>query len=683
MYASARVVRSVGVFATLLFALAMPFATVAAQEPPIAAEAQTYDVLIYGATPAGIAAAVQAAQSESTRGEARVVLVEPTGHVGGMTTSGLLHVDYRTYEGVTGFYLAFTRRVEAHYRDKYGADSEQLATSRRGTHAEPHVNELVFEAMLAEAKSVTVVKNLRLKGVAFRSVALDFDPVKRLGRQLASATFVAPDGSERTIAADVFIDATYEGDLMAAAGVPYRVGREGRKEYGETLAPEEPDGQLQGYNYRAIMTQDPENRVAVEQPANYRREKFVGVVDLFDDGRLTRVFGYPSKCVFKAQIPKLPNGKYDINDVSHGPVRLSLPGDNLAWPDGDEATRATIAQRHRDWQVGLLWFLQHDSAVPKKIREEALSWGWARDEFTDNGHFPWQLYVREARRMARLPEFKGASDTVFGDEERHVFTERHVQASSDGVRARYVPSSIAMGDYGPNCHGTAHEGPYFGGKHVGEFYKPVAPYQIPYGCMLAPEVDNLIVPVACASSHVGFCALRLEPIWSSMGQAAGAAAALAVAYFHRDLAGVPPGRIRERLHASGAATIYVSDVLPGDERFEAVQWLGSVGGLHAPTHGIETVRRLGNQNGTPAAIEPYPEGYGQRGKNEIGQYFEAFPGHAFEPDAVADVNLFVRWWNLVPPHARDQTTGFELSGRVANGELTRGELVQILYELAG
>lgn len=620
---------------------------------------ESYAVVVYGATPAGIAAAVQARRDGAT-----VALVEPTSHVGGLVTNGLSHVDYRTYEGLTGFYLEFTKRVEAYYRDEYGEDSEQLATSRKGTHAEPHVNEIVFERMLGGIPRVTVLKNLRVD-------ALEWSVPASGKRSIISVTFRGSGGAVRKIAAGVFIDATYEGDLMAAAGAPYRVGREGRKEYDETLAPEQADRQLQAYNFRAIMTQEPENRVAIEQPENYKREKFAGVLELFADGRLTKVFGYPDKCVFKAQIPPLPNGKYDINDVSKGHVRLSLPGDNLAWPEGDEATRAKIAQRHRDWQVGLLYFLQHDEAVPQAIRDEALSWGWARDEFADNGHFPRQLYVREARRMARVPEFEGKPDTVFGQEERHIFTERHVQASPDGVRAQFVRSSIAMGDYGPNCHGTAHEGPNFGGKHVGEFYKQVAPYQIPYSCMLSPDVANLIVPVACASSHVGFCALRLEPIWASMGQAAGAAAALGIQNRGYDMSRIPPSAIRRRLHASGAATIYVSDVLPGDERFEAVQWLGNVGGLHEPR----------SQNEIPAVVEQYPEDYGQRGKNEIGQYYEAYPGHAFEPDAIADMPLYVRWWNLLPPEARDEATGLELSGRVQKQELTKGELVQILYEL--
>lgn len=638
---------AIGLTATV-FSLLAPGSLCAADERP-------YDVVVYGGTPAGIAAAVQAA-----RGGASVALVEPTAHVGGLVTSGLSHVDYRTYEGVTGFYLEFTKRVEAYYRDKYGEDSEQLAISRMGTHGEPHVNELVFEQMLQESGRISVRKNLRLNSVDFGNAADSVlkDPPQR---SIARAIFVDREGRKPIIAGRVFIDATYEGDLMAKAGVPYRVGREGSDEYGESLAPENADDQLQGYNFRAIMTQDPANRVAIEKPAKYDREKFVGILELFEDGRLTKVFDYPSKCVFKAQIPTLPNGKYDINDVSRGPVRLSLPGEQLAWPDGDEATRRKIWERHRDWQVGLLYFLQHDEAVPQKIRDEALAWGWARDEFTDNDNFPWQLYVREARRMASRNKRPGEPIKSLQDSRLSIFTERFVDASSDGVRARFVPDAIAMGDYGPNCHGTAHEGSYFGGKHVGEFYKSVAPYQVPYGCMLSEEVSNLIVPVACASSHVGFCALRLEPIWSSMGQAAGAAAALAKEQSVHDVRRVSAGEIQRTLHASGAATIYVSDVLPGDEAFEAVQWFGSQGGLHGlqPADGRE---------------------YGTRGKNEIGQYYAGYPGHAFEPDAKAAGEAFLPWIDqaLDEPHSSESGLA-ALRDRVERGEATRGEVATALY----
>ena len=274
--------------------------------------------------------------------------------------------------------------------------------------------------------------------------------------------------------ADYYIDATYEGDLVAAAKVPYRVGREGRDEYGESLAPEQPDAQVQAYNFRLTATQDPANRVMPKKPKDYAREDFAGVLPLFKSGKLKTVFGYPKECLFKAQTPPLPNGKYDLNDVSGGLVRLSLPGENLEWPDGSGAAavrsapesavkaevpfsptglaqaRQRVFDEHVRWDVGLLWFLQNDPEVPAKLRDEARSWGWCRDEYDDNAHLPPQLYVREARRM------EGA----------YVFTEKDTDHAQDDARAVLRTDAIAMGDYGPNCHGTGHEGSRFGGKHT-------------------------------------------------------------------------------------------------------------------------------------------------------------------------------------------------------------------------
>src|SRR3954462_12894839 len=150
-----------------------------------------------------------------------------------------------------------------------------------------------------------------------------------------------------------------------------------------------------------------------------------------------------------------PNGKYDINDVSAGIVRLSLPGENLGWPDGDAAARLKIFNEHLRWEVGLMYFLQNDAAVPANIRNEAREFGWCKDEFVETNHLPPQLYVREARRMVG----------------RYVFTEHDTDAAPGDARSAPRPDAIAMGDYGPNCHGTSHEGSKFGGKHTGEFYK--------------------------------------------------------------------------------------------------------------------------------------------------------------------------------------------------------------------
>lgn len=556
------------------------------------------DVLVFGGTPCGIGAAIGAAREGKS-----VVLVEPTGHLGGMVTSGLCHTDFRTYEGITGFYLTFTRAVEDYYRETYGPDSLQVKQCWRGLQAEPRVNELIFERMLASHARIQIIKNARLG-----TVTLDENRIVELG--------IVMSGKARTWEPQVVIDASYEGDLMAGAGVPFHVGREGKDKYNEGLAPEKEDSQLQAYNFRFIATDDPTNRVAIQKPAGYRREDFVEALPFLKPGIIDKVFGYPGKCIVKAQLPPLPNRKYDLNDVSRGIIRMSMPGENLAWPAGTEKERADIFTRHLSYGAGILYFMQNDDAVPEAMREAAREFGWCKDEFVDNQHLPWQLYVREARRMIGM----------------RVFTEHDSEHAPGDARAVLHRDSIAIGDYGNNCHGTAHEGPRYGGRHTGEFYKTVPPYQIPYGTIVPAKVKNLLVPGAPSSSHVGFCALRLEPIWAAMGEAAGIAAA-AVIEDHVSVQDVAVHKVQTRLHHHGAATAYVSDILPGHPIFEEVQALALIGGLHG--------------------LHPKPEKPGQRGNNIEGQYYEAFPWHAFQPELPLDESLFLRWKALMKSHVVD------------------------------
>ncbi len=549
------------------------------------------DVCVYGATPGGIAAAVAAAKSGR-----EVLLLESTARIGGLVTSGLTHSDFHSFESLTGAFLDLSRRVKAHYAETYGPDSEQVEASFEGTFAEPKVNLLAFEQMLAEQEKVSLRPRVTLA------------EVRTEGGRIASASFDTPS-APLTVWAKIYVDATYEGDLMAMAGVDYHVGREGRDAYGESLAPDQEDGELQGYNFRFCATNDPDNRVPIAAPEGYRREDFLGLLPLLESGQIDSVFGYPSRCIVKAHEPPSPNGKYDINDVSRGLVRLSLPGHNLGWPEGDAETRRAIFNEHLRHNVGLLHFLANDEAVPARFREPAAEWGWCRDEFTETGHLPPQLYVREARRMIG----------------RHVYVQQDSEHAPDDARAKHFADAIAMGDYGNNCHGTRHEGPLVGGTHGGEFYNPVPPYQIPYGVLLPKTIENLLVPVAVSSSHIGFCALRLEPIWMSLGQAAGHAAALAVETGRAPQA-VDLGELQSRLHRDRSATIYVSDVLPGHPLFEAVQWWGTAGGLHG--------------------LEPMPEKPGQRGERIHGQYFRANPGHEAKLDAALENDLRLRWRNL-------------------------------------
>ncbi len=221
-----------------LFALSFVFSTHAS------AFAVDTEVVVYGATPAGIAAA----EAAGADGE-QVLLIEPTPRIGGLVTSGLSHTDIRTFEGITGFYLRFTRHVEAYYAEKYGKDSAQVKSCERGIFAEPSVNLLVFEAMLRSHANIRVVTNTRLTGVR--------KGTDKSARKIEAIEVVDEKGTKSLITGKVFIDATYEGDLMAASNVPWRAGREARAEYGESLAPEHADEQLQAYNFRFIMTKTP------------------------------------------------------------------------------------------------------------------------------------------------------------------------------------------------------------------------------------------------------------------------------------------------------------------------------------------------------------------------------------------------------------------------------------------
>ena len=362
-----------------------------------------------------------------------------------------------------------------------------------------------------------------------------------------------PESKKVTVKPRLVIDATYEGDLLAAAKVPYRVGREAKSEYSESLAPEAADAELQGYNYRLCMTQNPANRVPVPVPDNYNREDYAAIIPLVKAGQFDAAFGYPGRrFMLKAHLPVMPNGKHDINDVSQGLVRLSLPGHHHEYPDGDLATRRLIEKKHLDWQLGLIHFVQTDPALPEAFRKEAATWGLCRDEFADTGHIPPQIYVREARRMVGL----------------RVYTEADTEYAPNDARARLHLDAIAFGEYSHNCHGTGHEGPLIGGRHTGEFYKGVAPYQIPYGVLVPKNMRNLLVPTACSASHVGFCALRLEPIWMSLGGAAGYAADMALAG-NVSVQEVDVEALKRRVWSSGGATIHVSDVPPSHPEFIA------------------------------------------------------------------------------------------------------------------
>jgi hypothetical protein len=555
------------------------------------------DVVVYGATPAGIAAAVTTAREGH-----RTVLVEPTDLVGGLLTGGLSYTDFRSQEAVTGFFREYMDLVLAHYRKTYGDTSPQVRDCYFGAHAEPHVSLAMLQRMLSDAHvEVRLPRRLLTAEVA--------------NRRILSITL---ERGEK-LTARAFIDATYEGDLAAAAKVPYRLGRESTREYGERFAgvlffdqgkilpgsTGEADRHEQCANFRLIMTDRPEIRLPVTKPESYRRDEYVPLLAHFTSGRIKEIFTESTAGILRVQ--RLPNGKADINDIKNAPIRLSLAGENDGWAEGTPAIRRRIYDRHKQYTLGLLYFLQNDAGIPEPVRRKASEWGWARDEFVDNANFPPALYVREARRI----------------DGEYTFTEQDTQPAPRSVRAPLHRDSIAIGDYSLNSHGHQPPGPLFPDLVEGDFGFTTTPFQIPYGVIVPRSLDNLLVPVALSASHVGYSALRLEPTWTALGHAAGFAAHLALST-NGTLRDVKVTDLQSLLHRHSQATTYTSDVSPSSASFAAVQWAGLQGWLDD--------------------IVDYSSARFEMPKRRHGlQYTEAFPLHFVDPDKPLDTKLRARW----------------------------------------
>lgn len=447
------------------------------------------DVVILGATPAGVMAAVAAARHGRS-----VALVERHLHVGGVVSGGLVATDIGDRRTVGGLADDFFRRIATHYRETYGADSKQFKACREGLVFEPRAAEQIFDRMLGEQPLVRVWKQHR-----YRSAEHDGGTVTAL---------VADDlagGGTRVFRGRVFVDASYEGDLMAGARVPYRIGREARAEYGEILAgisagPPEirglGDHRTQAYNYRVAVTPVTTNRVLFPRPEHYDPSPFLDT-----DGRRIREGRATGFGSFFTTVEKIgPNGKFDAN-------WCDFPGNGEGYADGDWATRARIEARVRDFFLSRLYYFQNGPDLPGAFRAEARTWGLPKDEFADNGHFPFQIYVREGRRMIGS----------------------RVLAERDLTQDRWKPDGVCAGSYGVDCHMIqylAHDGrmELDHTRHVA-----VSSYAIPYACLTPREPGNLLVPVCLSATHVAYCSLRMEPVYMMLGHAAGDAAHLALA----------------------------------------------------------------------------------------------------------------------------------------------------------
>ncbi|EKB51356.1 FAD-dependent oxidoreductase [Cecembia lonarensis] len=518
------------------------------------------DLIIYGGTSAAITAAVQAKKMGKT-----VIVVSPDIHLGGLSSGGLGFTDTGDKSVIGGLAREFYHRIYMHYQkdDSWKwQKKEDYGNVGQGTPAidgdartmwifEPHAAEQVFEDFVREY-DIQVYRDEwldREKGVS-----------KSNGKIVSIKTL-----SGKTFEGKMFIDATYEGDLMAAAGVSYHVGRESNDTYGETwngvqfgvyqhghyfrdsispyVVPGDPssgllpeisdeiiapngsgDSKLQAYNFRMCLSRHPDNRLPFPKPDNY---------DPFRYELLARVYAAGWDETFDKFDP-IPNLKTDTNN--HGPFSTDYIGKNYAYPEASYEERREIIKEHKDYQMGLMYFLANDPQVPEKVRNRIAEYGLAKDEFTDNGHWPHQIYVRESRRMIGTD----------------VMTEHEVLGD------REVISPIGMGSYHLDSHNVQRiVGPNGYVQNEGDIgVKPKEPYSISYGTIIPKEeeCENLLVPVCVSSSHTAFGSIRMEPVFMILGQSAATAAALAIED-NIAVQDLPYEKIQQRLKADGQVMV--------------------------------------------------------------------------------------------------------------------------------
>lgn len=493
------------------------------------------DVIIYGGTSAAIIAAVQVKKMGKT-----VIVVSPDTHLGGLSSGGLGFTDTGNKEVIGGLSREFYQRVYQHYegsnawqwqkREEYGNKGQGTpaidGTNRTMWIFEPHVAEQVFEDFVKENKLV-IYRNEWLdrseKGIVKKSGSI------RSFRTLSGNIYQAK----------IFIDATYEGDLMASAGVNYHVGREANSIYGEKwngvqpevfqhghhfkakispfkiaydttsgLLPEissEPiaeygsgDNKIQAYCFRMCLSNHPENRIPFQKPEGYEPARYE---------LLARVFATGWREVFN-KFDLIPNRKTDTNN--HGPFSTDYIGKNYDYPEASYERRKQIIDDHELYQKGLMYFLQNDKSVPADIHDKMQEWGLPKDEFKDNGNWSHQLYIREARRM--IGEF--------------------VMKEADALGKTQVPNPIGMGSYALDAHNTQRyikkDGFVQNEGDIG--VHPDKPYSIAYGSILPKEneCNNLLVPVCLSSSHIAYGSIRMEPVFMILGQSAATAAVLSI-----------------------------------------------------------------------------------------------------------------------------------------------------------
>lgn len=500
----------------------------------LAAEEKSHDIVVYGGTSGGIIAAIQAVKSERS-----VVLVSPTEYLGGLTTSGLGWTDLGRDTILGGLSRDFYTRLYHHYtddaawrwekREDYGNKGQGVKfalnpETQIASTFEPSAATAVFQAMLEEHNINVVVARLDLKN----GVEMDGKRIRAIRTE---------DG--RVFPGKMFIDASYEGDLLPGAGVSFTTGRESNATYNETIngiqtalatknqlrngidpyiVPGDPssgllpgvnpdaggedgegDHRFQAYCFRMVLTDVPENRVTIEKPDGYDEATYEILFRAIEAGKRS---GF-------TKFDLMPNRKTDSNNtggISNNPVGWNY-GDDWNWTTLDHDERLNLAKKHENYQRGFMWTLANHPRVPENIREEYSKWGLPRDEFTDNGHWPHQLYVREARRMV--------SDFVM--------TEHHC------MRREPVPASIGLAAYTMDSHNVQRHVRDGMVKNEGDIQVRVpGPYPVSYHAIVPKngECENLFVPWSLSASHMAFGSIRMEPVFMILAQSAVLAADL-------------------------------------------------------------------------------------------------------------------------------------------------------------
>lgn len=495
----------------------------------------TADVIIYGGTSAAVTAAVQVKKMGKS-----VIVVSPDTHLGGLSAGGLGFTDTGNKEVIGGLSREFYHRLYEHYQQEKSwmwQKKEEYGNKGQGTPAidgsartmwifEPHAAEKVFEDFVS-TYNLTVHRNEWLdrsaKGLS-----------KKGGKITAFRTL-----SGKTYNGKMFIDATYEGDLMALAGVSYHVGREANSVYNEKwngvqtevfqhghhfkakISPykipgdpksgllaevsAEPSGaygagdkRIQAYCFRMCLSNHPDNRIPFAKPAGYDSTRY----ELY-----ARVFASGWRETFNKFDP-IPNRKTDTNN--HGPFSTDYIGKNYDYPEASYERRKAIIKDHEFYQKGLMYFLQNDSRVPADVRQEMQQWGLPKDEFKDNGNWPHQLYIREARRMIGT----------------------FVMKEADALGKTKIAQPIGMGSYTLDSHNAQRyitpDGYVQNEGDIG--VHPDRPYSIDYGSILpkVKECQNLLVPICVSSSHIAYGSIRMEPVFMILGQSAATAAVLSI-----------------------------------------------------------------------------------------------------------------------------------------------------------